>query len=166
MELFQFEPTYVELMAKKEELNKDVGSGGGAFIGSQMAMSEDKKLKKAMTAGSGMAAPAALEGGAALAKEDLDKKMHKKEKTNWSERADKAYDSWSDREKFSGYMKKRMPHLADGEVRAIGRIIALKKDMDKTKGMSKMYASYFTKNEELEKSARWKSSSLDLSRES
>ena len=123
MELFKFEPTYKEIM-KLEELNKS------------------------LEAGSGMAAPSQLTGGAALGKEELKpKKLQKKEKTKWFERADQAYQGWGDREKFKGYMKKRMPHLADGEVDSIGRLLALKKDMEKEKGLSKMYASYFGKAE-------------------
>jgi hypothetical protein len=192
MELFSFEPTYIELMTKKEDLEKDVGSLGGSMIGGSLAMSEnkpsispslpnqkgwtakaatlttkprpagytfkkDEKLEKALTAGSGMAAPSQLVGGAALSKESLERKsqkvnsLAKKEKTNWSERADKAYDGWSDKEKFTGYMKKRMPHLAEGEVKAIGRLLALKGDMDKEKSMSKMYTSSYKKSENLDK---------------
>ena len=128
-----FNPTtkYLEILQKREKsMAKDVGSGGGAFIGSQMAMNELEKaavpgskypsaaaavgtkplttagppkfgpstkgpsrapigapkaggipkfgaINKALTAGSGMAAPAQLEGGAALGKEELDGKMKK-----------------------------------------------------------------------------------------
>lgn len=155
-------PTMVDAgrsaFGKKENLNKDVGSGGGAFVGSQLAASEKTKdLKKTLTAGSGMAAPGQLEGGSALAGESLERRtqkvhsMKKGEKNKWSERADQAYKSWGDREKFKGYMKKRMPHLADGEVDAIGRVLALKKDMDKESKMSKMYSSYFGKKESLNK---------------
>jgi hypothetical protein len=117
MVLFQFEPTYTELMSTD--------------------------LKKAMTAGSGMAAPAQLEGGAALAKEDL----KKGEKTNWYQQADDAYKTWDKREHFRGYMKKRMPHLAEGEIDAIGRMVALKKTRQAEGKLSKMYASYFGKAE-------------------
>jgi hypothetical protein len=48
-----------------------------------MSRSEKKgNLKKAMTAGSGMAAPGNLSGGAALAPESLDRKMKKADKLN------------------------------------------------------------------------------------
>ena len=190
MQLFAFEPTYIQIIEKKEELKKDVGSGGGAFIGSSMAMSEkklkknapppvasappppmtasnisagfngamgihkkekkdSKKMKKALTAGSGMAAPSQLVGGAALAVEDLDgkkKKLHKKEKSQWYNRADDAYKTWDKREHFRKYMKDRMPHLAEGEVDAIGRVLALKKNLQAEGKLSKMYASYFSKS--------------------
>lgn len=265
MQLFSFEPTYIQILDKKEQLKKDVGSGGGAFIGSQLAMAEKLKkdatvapdnakpvsagptppspppppmtaqgisagfmgamgmggihkaeydeleksgwskpeisgdtmkqthashgelrvtknpvgkfdtyhnnklvgttadaskaggfarkfafglgkMEKAMTAGSANAAPSQLEGTAALTPEDLDKKkMHKKEKSQWYGRASEAYKTWDKREKFREYMKKRMPHLAEGEVDAIGKVLALKKNLQAEKNLSKMYASHFYK---------------------
>lgn len=203
MELFKFEPSYVEIMEKKEkELEKDIGGiasggmggmgssfssvsmsvgmgsnmgmtrkkkkqlllseelekdagagGGGAFIGSQLAMSEkNKKMNKSTEVGSSMAAPSQLTGGAALSKENLDKKsLLKKEKSSWYNRADQAYNTWDKREHFRSYMKQKMPHLAMGEIDAIGRVIALKKTVQAEGKLSKMYASYFNKNEELEK---------------
>lgn len=120
----------------------------------------DSNMNKSLTAGSGMAAPSQLTGGAALARENLegkpkriptpaqkvnDSKMHKKEKTKWFDRADEAYKTWDKREDFRGYMKKRMPHLAEGEVDAIGRVLALKKTVQAEGKLSKMYASYFNK---------------------
>ena len=45
-------------------------------------------MKKAMTAGSGMASPGSLTGGAALAPESLDRKM---KKAQWLARAEQAY---------------------------------------------------------------------------
>jgi hypothetical protein len=230
MQLFSFEPTYIQILEKKQELRKDVGSGGGAFIGSQLAMSEDEeleksgwrprlqvesrensgagvhfshpshgdvkvlknpkghfevhhnskmvagspnpskatayakqymgglgkeeKMEKAISAGSGMAAPGQLVDGAALAPESLDrKKMHKKEKSHWYDRADQAYKTWDKREHFRQYMKKRMPHLAEGEVDAIGRTLALRKDVQKEKNLSKMFASHYIKSEDLNKQA-------------
>ena len=199
MQLFVFEPTYIQILDKKEDLKKDVGSGGGAFIGSQLAMSEQKKklkkdaglnistaekpdsggnvkvagigigrgmgmgrsigmrmgeMNKALTAGSGNAAPGQLAGGAALAPEDLDrKKMHnvsmkKKEKSPWYGRADEAYKTWDKREHFRKYMKERMPHLAEGEVDAIGRVLALKKNLQAEDKLSKMFASHYFKGED------------------
>jgi hypothetical protein len=257
MQLFAFEPTYIQILEKKEDLKKDGATGAGAFVGSQLAMSEKKlrkdaplpaapsappppvtaagisagftgamgmggihkaeydeleksgwskpaingtamkqthashgeltvtknpigkfdihhnkklvgttndagkagtfargyasklgKMEKAMTAGSGMAAPSQLEGGAALVSESLDrKKMHKKEKSPWYDRADEAYKSWDKREHFRQYMKKRMPHLADGEVDAIGKCLALKKNIQAEAKLSKMYASHYIKKE-------------------
>lgn len=114
------------------------------------SITESNKMNKALDAGSAMAAPSALVGGAALGKESLDKKlrkMYKKEKSSWYKRADEAYNTWSDKENFKGYMKKRMPHLADGEIDSIGRVLALKKTKQAEDGLSKMYASYFNKGE-------------------
>jgi hypothetical protein len=174
-----------------------------------------------MTAGSGMAAPSQLEGGAALASEDLDKKkMHKnewktaptgvqhmshpsgsrfeipsqgagptklqhydakggmttyspfkspehakahaegllgkseslekKEKSHWYEQAEQAYDTWDKKNHFKDYMKKRMPHLADGEVDAIGKCLALKKARKAENALSKMYANQAVKSRKKE----------------
>ena len=154
-------------------------SGGGAFIGSQLAMSEKKDLKKALTAGSMNAAPGQLVGGAALGKEELKKdtappvptpspspapvtaagiqsgfnsalglgSLKKKEKSHWYERADQAYNTWDKKNQFKDYMKKRMPHLAEGEIDSIGRVLALKKTVQAEGKLSKMYASYFNKSE-------------------
>lgn len=48
IEFFKPNSKYLEFLEKKEkEMNKDVGSGGGAFIGSQLAMTED--LEKSAT---------------------------------------------------------------------------------------------------------------------
>ena len=122
------------------------------------SLSKEDSLEKALTAGSMMAAPGNLEGGAALTKESLDRKsqkvnsLNKKEKSEWYTKADEAYQSWSDREKFRGYMKKKLPHLADGEVDAIGRVLALKNTMKKEDNLSKMFASYYKKSEDLMKS--------------
>jgi hypothetical protein len=121
----------------------------------KLPKSED--MNKAMTAGSGLAAPGNLEGGAALIPESLERrsqkvnKLGKNEKTDWYGRADEAYQSWPDRENFRGYMKKKMPHLAGGEVDAIGRVLALKKDRQKEGALSKMFASHYTKKEDLDK---------------
>lgn len=126
MELFKFEPTYVEIMEKKEDLNK------------------------ALEAGSGMAAPSVLSGGAAIISENLEKPKKKKGKSQWYSRADQAYSTWDKKEHFKSYMKKRMPHLAEGEIDSIGRVLALRKTLQAEGKLSKMYVkSYLNKNEEL-----------------
>lgn len=101
-------------------------------------------LNKAMEAGSGNAAPSQLVQGAALGKESLEgsmQKMHKKERSKGYADADNAYSTWDKREEFRSYMKKRMPHLADGEVDAIGRVLAFKQASDKKKKIGNMYAA-------------------------
>jgi len=47
-------------------------------------------------------------------------------KKDWNKRAKQDYDTWPHKDKFEKFMKARMPHLADGEIRAIGSAIALK----------------------------------------
>jgi hypothetical protein len=175
-------------------------------------------MKKGMSAGSGMASPGNLVGGAALSKESLDKKMkkaltrdkygpanttghekgvhvgtefrdtekpyagqsdagylnaesknprfsretqndsrasalseHRKVlsdlknmpkpklgKTEWLTRAEQEYASWSKREEFENYMAKNMPHLAKGEIIAIGQAICLKKSLKAEKKLAKL----------------------------
>jgi hypothetical protein len=81
-------------------------------------------LKKALDAGSGMAAPSQLTGGAALAKEDKPKK-----KSQWLARAEKEYETWSKKEQFESFMSKRMPNMTKGEIIAIGQVMVLNKSM-------------------------------------
>jgi len=201
--LFNFEPTYIEILEKKEslkkdaapmplppetpeiqptpiigagrtgmnmseKLKKDVGSGGGAFIGDSLAMKEKdtKSMKKALEAGSGISAPGSRVGGVVLGVEHIEgsdsknktgkgigehnkiTKSEKKQPSKWYSKADEAYKSWDKQAKFKEYMKKRLPHLADGEIDAIGRVLALKKTMQAEQNMSKMYASHFIKSKE------------------
>lgn len=124
MELFSFEPTYIEIMEKGKDLNK------------------------ALEAGSAMVAPSQMVGGSVLVSESLEKpkkkksKLFKKEKSPLYERADQAYGTWDKKNHFKSYMKKRMPHLAEGEVDAIGRVLALRKTLNAEKKLSKMYTKY------------------------
>jgi len=112
------------------------------------------KLNKAMTAGSGMAAPATLVGGAALGKESLDKKMKKgfedkKNDPNAREgamgmsmlaRAEQEYKAWNKREEFESYMAKTMPNLTKGEIKALGQTLCLNKSLKAEKKLKKMMA--------------------------
>lgn len=81
-------------------------------------------IKKSLDAGSGMAAPSQLTGGAALAKEDKPKK-----KSMWLARAEKEYEMWSKKEQFENFMSKRMPNMTKGEIIAIGQVMVLNKSM-------------------------------------
>jgi hypothetical protein len=230
IEFFNPNSKYLEFLQKKEQdMAKDVGTGGGAFIGDSLAMSELEKsapswthtggghfshpehgvvsvqkhptgefhvkhngalanmggkkavfgsaqeagehaghymrgvssktiapypmqnrtspqmpIHKSLEAGSGMAAPSQLTQGAALAPESLDGKM---KKATWLKRAEQAYSTWEKREEFENFMAKRMPHLTKGEIKAIGQTLALKKSVEAEKKLSKMYTSYFGKQE-------------------
>jgi hypothetical protein len=88
-----------------------------------------------MTAGSGMTAPGNMVGGAALGKEALDKKM---KKSTLLQRAEQEYKAWGKREAFETYMSKTMPHLAKGEIAAIGQVLCLNKSMKAEKKLAKM----------------------------
>lgn len=90
-------------------------------------------IKKTLDAGSGMAAPGQLVGGAALAKEGL---VEPKKKSAWLARAEKEYNSWSKKEQFESFMTKRMPNLTKGEVVAIGQVMVLSKSMDMEKALA------------------------------
>ena len=94
-----------------------------------------EKMGKSMTAGSGMASPGTLNGGAALGKESLDKKL---KKSKWLARAEEEYNSWSKKEAFEDYMAKSMPHLTKGEIKAIGQTLCLSKSLKKEKRLAKM----------------------------
>ena len=124
---------------KRGLFNPDVDkiSSKGMMVGGVgMARSEKKgNLKKAMTAGSGMAAPGNLTGGAALGKESLDKKM---KKSQWLARAEEAYKAWEKRETFENFMAKHMPLLTKGEISAIGATLALRKSLRAESKLKKM----------------------------
>lgn len=104
-------------------------------------------LKKALDAGSGMAAPSQLEGGAALAI-GFGPKKKKKEKSKWLTVAEAEYQNWEKREMFETFMAKKMPHLTKGEIKAIGQTIALKKSQDMESALASL-----TSFEPLEKKA-------------
>lgn len=98
-------------------------------------------IKKTLDAGSGMAAPSQLVGGAALAKEDMAKgKVQKsagfyrvkakKPKSAALLRAEQEYKTWPLKAQFEDFMAKRMPNLAKGEIAAIGQVMALNKSIN------------------------------------
>lgn len=89
-------------------------------------------FRKSETAGSGMVAPSQLTGGAALAKESLEGKQ------KWLTRAEEEYAKWDKRDQYRAFMKKRMPHLAEGEIDAIGKTIALKKAVDAEESLARL----------------------------
>lgn len=157
-------------------------------------VSKTESMNKTLDAGSMMAAPSALVGGAALGKESVDKKikpMGKKEicmpekefvdeheklvntlknptpkklkeeareqgkelkemkKSKWLLRAEQFYNTWEKREAFEKFMQERLPHLSKGEVRAIGQTLALKKSIKAESKLSKMFASHFSKADQM-----------------
>ncbi|NJO48107.1 MAG: hypothetical protein HC840_00160 [Leptolyngbyaceae cyanobacterium RM2_2_4] len=117
-------------------------------------------IKKTLDAGSGMAAPSQLVGGAALAKEDVIKPqnvsrpnkgfgkiIHKPGsapkgpgkvimKSQWLQRAEQDYNSWPKKEQFEAFMAKRMPNLTKGEIKAVGQVMALNKSISLEKALA------------------------------
>lgn len=113
--------------------------GGGTVTSSRKVIGTPaKSMQKAMTAGSGMAGPGTLSGGAALSKESLDKKMKKAELLK---RAKEAYQTWEKREAFENFMAKSMPELTKHEIIAIGQTIALSKSLKAEAKLAKMLTS-------------------------
>jgi hypothetical protein len=111
-----------------------------------------KELKKAIEAGSYNAAPSTLTNGAAYQTESLGSRQattgaedhdfqatKKKDwnKKDWNKKANEEYDRWPDKEKFEKFMAARMPHLAAGEIRAIGKLMSLKKSLELEKAEEK-----------------------------
>jgi hypothetical protein len=100
-----------------------------------------EKLAKTLDAGSMMAPPAGLSGGAALQSESLGGKMQntsfgmksKEKKNKWLARAEEEYQVWSKKEEFSGFMQQKLPNFKKHEIDAIGRTVALKKGMAESK---------------------------------
>lgn len=118
--------------------NKAHNRSSPAVMGMPELTTKPPSMKKALEAGSGMAAPSQLVQGAALAPESLSRKIKKiNSKSRWLARAEEEYDKWEHKEKFRDFMKKKMPHLAKGEIDAIGKTIALDKAMKEEKAMKK-----------------------------
>lgn len=110
------------------------------FVSAATLLREGPEMTKALDAGSGMAAPSALVGGAALAKESLVGK--KKEKSKWLARAEEEYNKWQKREAFESFMAKRLPHLTKGEIKAIGQVMALNKSMNLEKSLTDLLVTF------------------------
>lgn len=103
-------------------------------------------LKKAVEAGSYNAAPSTLVNGAAYQTESLSSKQSNAgehnfqatKKKDWNKRAKDDYQNWPHRERFEKFMKARMPHLAEGEIKAIGRVLSLKKSVEFEKSLESL----------------------------
>lgn len=105
-------------------------------------------MNKAIEAGSYNAAPSTLVNGACYQTEGLSSQQTSTgaeehtfqgtKKKDWKKRAKDDYDRWPHKERFEKFMKARMPHLADGEIRAIGRTLALKKSIDMEKSLEEL----------------------------
>lgn len=109
---------------------------------------KEKALNKAIEAGSYNSAPSTLTNGAAYQRESLsssqantgaeDNTFQGTKKKDWKKRAKDDYENWPHKEKFEKFMQARMPQLAMGEIRAIGRTLALKKSIDFEKNLSEL----------------------------
>jgi hypothetical protein len=95
-------------------------------------------LGKTMDAGQGNVAPSQLTGTAALSREWLVNGKKKKLEKSWVELADEEYQKWDKRDQFVAFMQSRMPHLAKGEIDAIGKTLVLKKTVDAEFNLSKL----------------------------
>jgi hypothetical protein len=112
-----------------------------------------KELKKAIEAGSYNAAPSTLTNGAAYQTESLgsrqastgaeDHNFQATKKKDWNKKANEEYDKWPHKEKFESFMKARLPHLHDGEIRAIGKLVSLKKSLEKGEDQNPKLGSHF-----------------------
>lgn len=97
-------------------------------------MSSGSILHKALEAGSTNAAPSTLTNGAAYQVES----MASAPKKDWKKRSKEEYERWPHKEKFESFMKARMPHLHEGEIKALGRALALKKTIDLEKSLDSL----------------------------
>jgi hypothetical protein len=106
----------------------------------QVKRNTQPELKKAIEAGSYNAAPSTLVNGAAYQCESMspsqtstgmeDHTFQGTKKKDWNKRAKEDYENWPYKEKFEKFMQARMPHLKLGEIRALGRVLALKKSLN------------------------------------
>ena len=112
----------------------------------QVKRGSENDLKKALTAGGMNAAPSTLVNGSAYQSESLGSKQATTgaeehsfkgtKKKDWNAEAKSGYENWPQRAKFEAFMKARMPHLHEGEIKALGRAISLKKALDMEKALS------------------------------
>jgi hypothetical protein len=109
------------------------------MVGRQQIAKNNDQLEKSIDAGSGLAAPSQLVGGAALAKEQLDFRSNDLSLIN---RSKEDYENWNKREEFRAFMKSRFPKMALGEIDAIGRTIAFKKNLNAEKILSRINSAY------------------------
>ncbi len=102
------------------------------------------KMNKAIEAGSYNATPSTLTNGACYQTENMSRSQapagaeesgFHATKKNWAKQAKDDYERWPHREKFEKFMQARMPHLKLGEIQAIGRTLALKKNIDLEKSL-------------------------------
>lgn len=100
---------------------------------------KQRLLGKAMDAGQGNVAPSQLTGTAALSREWLVDGKKKKIEKSWVELAAEEYQKWDKREQFVQFMQERMPHLAKGEIDAIGKTLVLKKTIDAEFNLTKLF---------------------------
>jgi hypothetical protein len=114
------------------------GTSNDAKRHAENALGHFADMNKGLDAGSMNAAPGQLSGGAALGKENLSGKMQVTPKSKWLKRAEEEYAKWEKREQFEEFMSKRVPHLAKGEIKAIGKTLALSKAMKAEKKLAKM----------------------------
>jgi hypothetical protein len=160
------------LLAPKETMNKAMGAPTAAAGVSSSTIVDNSaaaapkppkqaklgQITKSLEAGSSLAAPNTLTGGAALGKESLEKttaiKPPKVKNTPGSphgqvilkpgtapktgrvivkseayERAEDDYAKWEKREEFETFMKSRMPHMTKSEIKAFGQAMLLNKSM-------------------------------------
>ena len=59
-------------------------------------------------------------------------------KSELLQRAEQDYAQWEKREHFEQFMSKRLPHLAKGEIKAIGQTYLLKKSIEAEKSLNKL----------------------------
>ena len=105
-------------------------------------------MGKSLEAGSTNAVPSTLVNGAAYQVESMgskpastgaeDHQFHGTKKKDWNKRAKEEYEKWPHKEKFESFMKARMPHLHEGEIKAIGRALSLKKSIDFEKSLREL----------------------------
>jgi hypothetical protein len=137
-----------DILGKAEEAGSGLVASGNKTQGAalQKEYASDAQRKWAHTT----KGVEALGGEAAVHEWDeksKGKKLPKKvKKSKWLARAEEAYDKWDKKADFESFMQKRMPHLAKGEIRAIGQTLALKKNIDAEKSLETMMGSCLLKD--------------------
>jgi tetrahydromethanopterin S-methyltransferase subunit A len=124
-----------EILKKAEKgFKKDIFDNGTLSMkGKDLKLKKLRKLsmsnvRKALTAGCAVGAPSTLEGGAALQKENIDKKRHiitrKELRDKLKKISDDSYSRFTKKEELQNFLKSEFPERNDKEILMLAKIVS------------------------------------------
>jgi hypothetical protein len=101
----------------------------------------DMRVGTAATPGHAPKTSATHEGSVTSSRKVVGTPRKSMKKSQTLQRAEQDYANWAKREEFEAFMAKSMPHLAKGQIVAIGQVLCLSKSMKDEKKLAKMMTS-------------------------